>query len=241
MMREREQGVKDDGPKTAATTPSNPAARERFLRHILTVVGLRRWRVRADWPMRGGGIVLAGGLCCAVALCLLIFVVLLSGGSRDDVTASFVNEEPSNGYFPDYASSERFAFRVHNEGGKAASVVLVAIEDELGNPVRTFRVSDTVEIKPGKSSELYVYLSPEVHPRRMRLRVMERANVLQKTQVALKYMLEKAAGRYQGGKFWFDKLDISVSEYLISISTKAGSNETSDADRMEPHVNSSER
>jgi len=152
-----------------------------------------------------------------LAATTLVILTICNVGTK--VTVAFVNAEHSNGKFPDYIPSERLAFDVHNAGSKPASVDVFAIEDEGGNWVRSLHVLG--EVKEGKTVQYYLYLPPGSHPRSLRMRVHEDASTLRKGQVALKLLIAKVAGRYQGA-VWHDRLKEPVDELIVKTGEEAG-------------------
>ena len=175
-------------------------------------------------------IAIVGSLCFGLMLSALIFAVLMYDDGSGKVTVAFVNAEASNGVFPDYIRSERFAFHVQNAGSKSASVVVAGIEDGQGylipslsmgassNPVRAL---DHVKVEPRGSAELYLYLPQGVQPKSVRMRIFENANAVRKTQVALRHLVDKASGRYKGKQVWFDRLQVPVCEFTVSLWNEA--------------------
>jgi hypothetical protein len=155
----------------------------------------------------------------SVCLVLLVGVTMLAILARDSrgnkVTVSFVNAEISNGQFPTYAKSERLAFAVRNAGTKPAFLDVSQIEDEHGRWAPSRHVLG--EAEAGQSTQLYLYLPLEPHPRSLRVRVYEQASTVRKTRYALKLLLEKASGRYAGKQVWFDALKVPAREFIVSL------------------------
>src|SRR6266496_3170799 len=158
-------------------------------------------------------------LVSSLSLGLLLGVTLLAIRAHDsrgsNVTVSFVNAEVSNGEFPSYAKSERLALAVRNDGSKPAFVVASEIEDEHGNWVPSFHVLGDVEA--GQSTQFYLYLPLESHPRSLRVRVSEEASSIQKTRYALKLLRQKASGRYPRKQIWFDGLKVPAYELIVKL------------------------
>ena len=150
-----------------------------------------------------------------LVLGLIALAIFMFNNSGSKVTVSFVNTEPSHGQFPSYALSERFDFAVRNAGSEAASVEVRAIEDEQGNWVPSLHILGEVEARKG--TQLYLYLPQGSHPRHLRLRVLEKANAVQKTKVALKFLIERASGRYTSKQIWFDQLRVPSREFIVSL------------------------
>ena len=151
----------------------------------------------------------------------LVILTFFGGGSK--VTVSYVNSEPSHGEFPSYAMSERLAFAVRNAGSKRASVDVCEMEDEHGNRVPLLRGLGDVEA--GQITQLYLYLPAGSHPRGLRMRVLESACLLQKTQFALRMLIKKASGRYPShypsGQVWFDRLKAVSGEIIVVLDKEA--------------------
>src|SRR5437764_5914350 len=159
----------------------------------------------------------------SVSLGLLLGVTLLAILARDSrgskVTVSFVNAEISNGQFPSYAKSKRLDFAVRNAGSKPAFVNVSEIEDEHGNWVPSFHVLGHVEA--GQSTQFYLYLPLESHPRSLRVRVSEEASLIQKTRFALRLLIDKASGRYTSKQVWFDGLKAPAYEFIVKLHKEA--------------------
>jgi len=157
------------------------------------------------------------------SLGLLLAVTLLAILTRDSrgskVTVSFVNAEISNGEFPTYAKCKRLALDVRNAGSKPAFVDASEIEDEHGNWVRSLHVLGQVEA--GQSTQFYLYLPLESHPRSLRVRVNKEASLIRKTRYALRLLIEKASGRYAGKQVWFDGLKMPAYEIIVRLDKEA--------------------
>jgi len=158
-----------------------------------------------------------------VSLGLLLSVTTLAiltcdnGGRK--VTVSFVNAETSNGEFPSYAKSERLAFAVRNAGSKPAFFDVSKIEDEHGNWVPSLHILGDVEA--GQSTQFYLYLPLWSHPQSLRMRMLRKASAVQKTQFALKLLIDKASGRYPGKQVWFDGLRVPAYEFVVKLDKEA--------------------
>ena len=146
----------------------------------------------------------------------LAIVASRKAGSK--VTVSFVNAEVSHGKFPDYTPSERLAFDVHNAGSNPASVEVFAIEDEQGHWIPSLHMMSGVE--GGKTVQYYLYLPLGSHPKSLRMRVRENASAVRKAQVALKLLIAKVTGRYQG-TVWHDQMKAPVYELIVKAGKEA--------------------
>ena len=159
-------------------------------------------------------------LISSVSLGLLTTLAILTsdkGGSK--VTVSFVNAETSNGQFPSYVKSERLAFAVRNAGSKPAFFDVSKIKDEHGNWIPSLHILGDVEA--GQSTQFYLYLPLGSHPQSLRMRMHEKASVVQKTQLALRLLIKKALGRYPGKQVWFDGLKVPVYEVIVKLDKEA--------------------
>ena len=58
-------------------------------------------------------------------------------------------------------------------------------------------------------------------PSSVRMRVLERASAIQKTQYALRLIIEKASGRYPGKRVWFDGLKVPAYELIVKLDKDA--------------------
>ena len=162
-------------------------------------------------------------LISSVSLGLLLGVttlVILTFNSGSKVTVRFVNAESSNGEFPSYAPSERLDFAVRNVGSKPASVEVSEIQDEHGTWVPARRGLGDVDA--GKDTQFYLYVPlGSSRPSSVRMRVLERASAIQKTQYALRLIIEKASGRYPGKRVWFDGLKVPAYELIVKLDKDA--------------------
>ena len=163
-------------------------------------------------------IVLISSVSVGLLLGLTTLVILMShGGSK--VTVSFVNAEASNGQFPSYVPSERLAFAVRNAGSKRASVDVSHIEDEHGKWTRSIHMLGGVEAS--QSTHVYLYLPVGSRPRRVRVRVSEKASPVQKARYALELLAARASARYSGKQIWFDRLSVPVDEFIVKLEGEA--------------------
>ena len=155
---------------------------------------------------------------------LLLFGVttrtMLKRSRPAKVTVSFVDAEPSQGEFPTFMESDRFAFAARNSGSETAFVYLTGIQDEHGNWIPSLRKLG--DLGAGQSDQFYLYLPLGTHPRSVRMRVNVPASAVQKAQFALRMLVEKAKGRYPGQQVWFDRLDASADEFVVSLGSGAG-------------------
>ena len=162
-------------------------------------------------------------LISSVSLGLLLSVTTFAiltydkGGSK--VMVSFVNAESSNGEFPSYVKSERLAFAVRNAGSKPAFFNVAEIEDEHGNWVSSLHILGGVEA--GQSTQLYLYLPRGSHPQSLRMGMQRKASAVQKTQFALRLLIEKASGRYPGKQVWFGELRVQTCEFTVKLDKEA--------------------
>lgn len=131
-----------------------------------------------------------------------------------EATVSFVNSEISNGRFPGYVKSERLAFAVRSGGSELTSFYVYEIKDEHGNWVPS-QILGHVE-----AGQIYLYLPLGSRPQSLRIRLLHQASAMQKTQYALKMLIEKALGRYPAGPVWCNGLEAPACELIVKLDKK---------------------
>jgi hypothetical protein len=158
-------------------------------------------------------------LITSVSLGVLLSVTMLAIRAFDNrsskVTVSFVNSETS--YGPPFSNVEcqRLAFDVRNAGSKPTSFNVYEIADAHGNWAPSLHFLGDAETGP--STRLYLYLPLGSHPQSLRIRMLRKASAVQKTQYALRLLIDKAFGRYPGKQVWFDGLRVPACVFTVKL------------------------
>lgn len=180
-------------------------------------------------------IVLIGGAFLGLLLGITTLLLLTRANGGVKVSVSFLKAEPSHGEFPTYAEGERLDFAARNAGSRSASVYACGIQDENGQLVPTL-LRNLGDVEARQSAQLNLYLPLGLHPRSVRMRVYERASLAQKTQTALRLLVDKAAGRYAGNQVWFGGLSVPAYEFIVSLRNEAEpKNRANDEGRAHVH------
>jgi len=159
-------------------------------------------------------IVLISSVTLGLLLSVTSFAALKFHNRSSKVAVSFLNSETSYGPPFSNVECERLTFAVRSARSKLTSFCVYAIEDEHGNWLPS-QILGHVD-----AGQIYVYL-PLVHPQKLRIRLLRKASAVQKTQYALKLLIEKAWGRYPGKQVWFDGLEVLAREFTVKLNKEA--------------------
>lgn len=146
---------------------------------------------------------------------LIAFVMTSFNGRSNNVALTFVGAEKSYGPAFSNVECERLTFAIRSAGPKVTSFDVYALKDEHGVWVSSQILG---EIEAG---QIYLYLPPASHPHGLRIRLLQEASIGQKTQCALRSLIEKVSGRYKGNQIWFGRLRVVARDFTVKLNPPA--------------------
>jgi len=147
-------------------------------------------------------------------------VVLWHANTASKITVSFINVESS--YAGDgplwNVECQRLAFAVRNDGKQPVPFVVSDVQDNHGKWIPSPHNLDTAAA--GKTTHVYLYVPKGAVPQAVRMRGYRPATTAEKAQCALRFLIEKASGRYPLKLFWFEKLSVPAYEFAVKIDSR---------------------